>query len=288
MLKKVSMYIMTVILVLAAMVIYSNTYITTSKYTIQNKKLPQDFDGFKIVQVSDLHSACFGKDNSRLIKAIDDNKPDIVVLTGDMINSKETEFDVFFEFAEKIANKYPTYFIFGNHELILNDKYRDKIVKTIQGYGVTVLDNQMIQLQKGNSEINLYGMWFNLRYYRDITSDTSSEYEFTAEQMEKIFGDCKKDKFNLLLTHNPVYFDAYAEWGADLTLAGHLHGGMIRIPFVGGLFSPEKSLFPQYDSGEFNKDDSSMIVSRGIGNGLQGFRFNNCPELDVITLECTK
>ena len=285
MIKKILGYICVVLLFFLAMLVYSNTYITTCKYTVNCEKISQNFDGFKIAQVSDLHSAVFGKDNCRLIKAIEDLEPDIVVLTGDMVNSTDTEFDVFYDFAEQIAKKYPTYFIYGNHELILCDEYRQEIVSTIKTFGVTVLDNQMIQLREGNSSINLYGMWFNLRFYRDITDDTNNEYEFTLEQMQKILGNCDKDEFNLLLTHNPVYFSAYSEWGADLTLAGHLHGGMIRIPFVGGLFSPEKVNFPKYDGGEFTQDDNKMIVSRGIGNGLEGFRFNNCPELDLITLK---
>ncbi|MDD4700333.1 MAG: metallophosphoesterase [Oscillospiraceae bacterium] len=288
MIKKFLKCIIVVVLFVAAILVYSNTYITTSKYTVESAKISRDFDGFKIVHVSDLHSAVFGQDNRRLIKVIDDQEPDIVVLTGDMVNSQDSEFDVFYNFAEQIAKKYPTYFVYGNHELILSEDYRDKIVSTIKSYGIIVLDNQMIEVKKGDSKINVYGMWFNLRFYRDTTNDTTDEYEFTASQMKKILGNCDTDKFNMLLTHNPVYFTAYSEWGADLTLAGHLHGGMIRIPFLGGLFSPEKSMFPEYDSGEFLQDNNSMIVSRGIGNGLQGFRFNNCPVLDIITLKSVK
>ena len=153
-------------------------------------------------------------------------------------------------YPHKIAKR-QTYYVVGNHEQNLKDSQLIDLVSKIKNTGVIVLDNQKTTIKKNSEKINLYGLWFNLRYYKDLTNEYQKDNYFGIESIEKILGTSNKEDFNILLTHNPVYYNTYIEWGSDLTLSGHIHGGMIRLPFIGGLFSPEKELFPKYDSGVF-------------------------------------
>ncbi len=267
------------VLVIVMLFVYSNYTVGVTDYEIKIENLPDSFDGFKILQLSDLHN----KDFANLIDKINDAKPDIVVMTGDMVSTSDEDYDVFLNYADKIADKYPTYFIVGNHEQALSRADYAELMTQISNTGVYILDNSCVTLEKGEKTVNLYGMWFNLRFYRDINDANTDEYIVDAEHMNRIL-EKSKGGVNILLTHNPVYFDAYAEWGADLTLAGHMHGGMVQIPFKGGLFSPEKEYFPEYDAGLFKNGDSTLVVSRGLGEH-KGFRFLNQPEIVVVTLK---
>ena len=274
------------ILVLAIIWASSNLYLQTVKYTVTSADLPEEFDGFKMVQISDLHSMSFGKDNSRLVSSVNSQNPDIVVMTGDMINSDDTDFSVFYNLAEKLAETNDVYYIVGNHEQEHSEEEIAEIYRTLTEIGVNVLDNERVTITRSGSSIDVYGLWFNLRYYVNVNDDSiGTQYYFDSEKIETVLGECDKERFTLLLAHNPVYFETYSDWGADITLAGHMHGGMVRIPFVGGLFSPEKEYFPKYASGMFTEGNSSMIVNRGLGNRVFGLRFWNCPEITVITLK---
>lgn len=287
-LKLIFKTILFIILVVLAIIIVSNTLILTKDYTLSFENLPKSFDGYKIAQVSDLHSKEFLKENSFLVRQIDKESPDIVVFTGDMISTKDQNFDVFYSFAGKIAKKYKVYYIVGNHEQNLSEKRLDEFLKRLENIGIIVLDNNKVVISRGDESINLYGMWFNLRYYKDANDERTTQYHFGLEQMEKVLGNCEKDSFNILLTHNPLYFETYSNWGADVTLSGHIHGGMIRVPFKGGLLSPEKEFFPQYDAGVFYDYGNSLVVNRGLGNGEFPIRFLNCPEVSIIKLESLK
>lgn len=265
-------------------ILRSNFIITTEMYTITKENVPISFEGYKIVLISDLHSREFGDGNKRLINVIDMQLPDIVVMTGDMISTKDRDWDVFLTLAENLAKKYQTFYVVGNHEQNLKDERLADLIAKIENTGTIVLDNEKTVIEKNNEKINLYGLWFHLRYYRDLRSDYQKDNYFGIESIQKILATPNKKEFNILLTHNPVYYDTYSEWGSDLTLCGHFHGGMIRLPIVGGLFSPEKKLFPKYDSGVFYDNNSYLVVTKGLGNGNLGFRFLNCPEVTVITL----
>lgn len=253
-----------------------NNVIEVSNYEICFDNLPKEFDGTVILHVSDLHSKLFGLDNEQLIKKIDDINPDYIMMTGDMVNATDTEFDICLDFIKSISSKYEIYYIVGNHEMALSTEYYGKIEDALNECGVKILDNEKITLEKNGQSINIYGMWYNSKYYFGE--------EFQVESMEKILGEAS-DSFNILLTHNPKDFSTYAKWGADLILTGHVHGGMIRLPFVGAVFAPERTLFPKYSEGVYTNENSKMVVSRGLGRGLTGFRLFNRPELGVITLK---
>lgn len=219
------------------------------------------------------------------LRAIDRQDPDIIAITGDMINRRERNYRVFDDMVAALAEKYPIYYIVGNHEQNLQEETLAEMLDHLENLGVQVLDNEKTSIEKEGEAINLYGLWFHLRYYRDLSNEYTEDYYFGKKQIKQILGEAEKEDFNILLTHNPVYFDTYSSWGADLTLSGHMHGGMVRIPFKGGLFSPEQELFPKYDGGVYKDGSNTMIVSRGLGRGRAGFRFFNRPELVVITLK---
>ncbi|MBR5451400.1 MAG: metallophosphoesterase [Clostridia bacterium] len=249
---------------------------------MESGKIPTEFSGYKMLLVTDFHSAEFGIDNSRLVRKIKEVNPDVVLLGGDMVNSQEDDGAVFLSLCDRIASDFETYYIFGNHELIQGEDFCHSLESKLQNVGVNCLNNKSTTLKKGNSEISLYGLWFNLRYYQ--SADAEEKYDFEISSAETLLGK-SSDGFNILLTHSPTYFDTYSEWGADLTLAGHMHGGMIRLPFSGGVFSPEKDFFPEYDAGLFENGENKMIVSRGLGNGHAGFRVFNPPEIVIIELK---
>lgn len=267
----------------------SNNYLKTTDYQVTYQNLPAAFDGYRIVHLSDLHSREFGKTNHSLISKIDQADPDIIVMTGDMVNSKDENYDVFISLSKALAAKYDVYFIVGNHEQCLGKNNLKTLYEKLTDAGVIVLDNQKVTITKTDQRIDLYGMWFNLRYYSNMNTEyvqnNAAEYFFSLDKMNQVMGKKEADVFSILLTHNPAYFETYLKWGADLTLAGHIHGGMVRLPFSGGVFSPERNLFPPYDAGDYSALDQHMIVSRGLGNGTEGFRLFNCPELVVVTLQ---
>ncbi len=273
---------------LLLILIISNRLLTINKYVIEYNNLPANFDGYKIVHLSDLHSKTFGKNNKKLLKKINKINPNIIVMTGDMVNTTDENFNVFINLSNALAHNYDVYYIVGNHEQNLKIKELKKLYKNLKNVGINVLDNEKLILKQGTDTINIYGLWFNLRYYSDQTNEAiknnPQDYYFSKNIMDKII--TKEDgSFTVLLTHNPMYFNTYIEWGADLILTGHVHGGMIRIPFVGGIFSPEKTYFPEYDSGIYIKNNQKMIISRGLGNGNDGIRFWNAPEIISIELK---
>jgi len=282
--KFAAKFFLIIIFLFVAELIISNTILSITKVTIKNKKIPASFDNFKIVQLSDLHSKSFGKDNIRLIRAVKNQNPSIIVLTGDMINSTDTDFTTLYSLAEDLVKICPVYYIVGNHEQMLAVQLRAQMIQNLKDLGVNILDNEKAAIVKGNEKINLYGLWFNLRYYRNLKDD-DKDYYLQTQKLRQLEGKPNTKQYNVLLAHNPVYFDTYSKWGADLTLSGHIHGGMIRIPFKGGLFSPEIEFFPKYDAGIYKIGDNTLFVNRGLGNGLIGLRFFNRPEISVITLK---
>lgn len=261
--------------------VYSNWQINVTTYEIHSDEIPTSFKGFKIAQVSDLHNRDFGEGSNRLIKKIHAQNPDIVVLTGDMVSSKDTYFTPIYQFITELSNHYPIYYIVGNHEQALEEQKLTELKQFLSSNGVIILDNDFVTLEDGEDKIYLYGMWYHLMYYKNAKDDS---IHFGVEQMNKILST-KKEGFSIGLIHNPVYFHTYADWGMDLVLSGHMHGGIINVPFKGGLLSPEIEFFPTFDAGYFTYKDSQMIISRGLGDSIPIPRLFNTPELVIIELK---
>ena len=267
---------------------YNVNTLEVTKYVVENKKVPKEFDGYNIVQISDLHSKLFGENNKKLIQKIKSLNPDIVVVTGDLIDGENNNYNVALDFMKEISKLYRVYYIIGNHEqksLIkkYKDEYKDYFNKLHQMDFIN-LDNNKVEIVKGNSNINLYGLtvpYSCYKYLFDNQETTSIDINFLEEKLGKV----DREQFNILLAHTPFYFDEYEKWGADLTLCGHVHGGIVRLPLVGGLLSPDRKFFPKYDLGEYIKNKSTMIVSKGLGGSKVLIRVNCKPEIVNIKLK---
>lgn len=253
-----------------------------SNIEIKSDKLPDIFDGYKMVQLSDLHSKNFGNDNQKLIDIIDNESPDIIVMTGDMVTANEKSFTIFYNLVKRLVKKYKVYYIYGNHEGELSLKLRNEITAFLKENGVVILDNDCISIEKNNEKINLYGLCYTQKYY---SYKSGKKHRVTENYIKDKLGAIDKNNYNILLTHNPLFFDAYSSYGFDLILSGHIHGGLVRLPFIGGILSPERKFFPQYSAGVYQNGDSKLVVSRGLSRGTKGFRFLNRPDIVSITLK---
>ncbi len=263
------------ILIVSVWLYRGNTIIETTALTIQSHHIPESFDGFKIAQVSDLHNAAFGKDNHKLIEALENAEPDVIVVTGDVIDSRRTDVDVayrFFEAAESIA---PVYYVTGNHEARL-DVY-PMFQSRVEDRGIHVLSNTSIELTKNNETITLIGV------DDPLFQQALSEEETMIKQLDSALPEA--DSYTILLSHRPEHFSLYEQANIDLVFSGHAHGGQVRLPFIGGLIAPHQGMLPKYTSGKYESGKTTMIVSRGLGNSLFPLRVNNRPELVVVTLE---
>ena len=282
--KKLKIIITTIscaALLLCALVLYvvlGNTSVGVSKFTVSSDNLPSEFDGFRIVQISDLHNAEFGKDNRRLIKKIKKCEPDIIALTGDLIDSRNTDLDIAINFVKEATKIAPCYYVTGNHEGRIDDyeAYEAELI----ALGVIVIDNESVVIEKGLSSIELHGL-------HDLESLKGEKYGYRERGvLEKLLTENthNKDGFDVLLAHYPDFLDLYSKYEYDLVLSGHAHGGQFRLPFVGGLYAPLQGKLPKYDAGLFSSGNTQMIVSRGLGNSVFPFRINNTPEVVLVTL----
>lgn len=255
--------------------------IDTTHFEIPSARLPKAFDGFKIVQLSDLHNKVFGRDNSLLYRAIDAERPDIVVMTGDMISHSCPNVDVFLRFCKRLAKKYPLYYVNGNHENsdMTADEF-DYTAKKLREFGAVCIDNTCSEITIQDQTIAICGLCYTAEYYRGVREYKRNWKHFRPEDMKKFLDGIPENKFCILLAHNPLDFDVYAKWGADISFGGHVHGGFIRLPIVKGVFSPERTLFPKYKEGVYTRYGKTLVVSRGLGR----IRFFNPPEIVSVTL----
>lgn len=255
---------------------YENNYLQVSNYTIESDKIPKDFNKFKIVHISDFHNTKSKKLKDNLIKEIKNNKPNIIALTGDLIDANKTDIDIVISFIKKINNIAPIYYVTGNHEASINDY--DELKEKLENNKVIVIDDNVEKLKVNDKEINIIGINDPQMSHNDYSQDSV----IVKDKLNLI--QYNKNNFSILLSHRPELIKTYAEYSFDLVLSGHAHGGQIRIPFIGGLVAPNQGLFPRYTSGIYEMVNTKMIVSRGIGNSILPFRINNRPELVVIEL----
>ena len=268
-----AMLFLAILIIYIAFGLYSD--LTTTEYNITSNKLPQAFDGFKIANISDLHSSYFGENQETLIDAIKEYEPDIIVLTGDIIDENNIDFNCVELLMSGLIEIAPVYSVSGNHE---HSSYKDhmRLQKLYKSYGVTILDNEEVSIIKDNDEIRIYG----LTYFGSYTAETLRH--MLADRLPK----ANEDYYSILLNHRSDIFDELSPYGYDLVIAGHTHGGIIRLPFVGGILSNDRSFFPKYDGGKFTQDNSTLISSRGLGESNSIPRFYNRRELVFITLNC--
>lgn len=266
-----------VLILLIAWITWGNTALEVSEFVVSSEKLPESFSGYRIAQISDLHNAQFGEENSQLLELLESTDPDCIVLTGDLADSRRTDVEVAVSFGEQAVKIAPVYYVNGNHESRI-EEYED-LKAGLEKAGVTVLENQVVPLERSDQQIYLTGV-----------NDPSFQTDFLFDEPEQVLRweldqvTPEKDEYWILLSHRPEYFDLYREYGVDLVFTGHAHGGQFRLPFVGGIAAPGQGLFPKYDDGLYTEAGTSMLVSRGLGNSLFPFRVNNRPEIVVAEL----
>ncbi len=246
-----------------------NSILSVSEYFYESAKVPAEFDGYRIVQISDLHNAAFGRNNSRLLEKIKELEPDMVVLTGDLVDSSHTDLETAIAFAEAVAAEYLTYYVTGNHEVWLEEAYRNYLLEALRAAGVICLKDGFTEINNGQGSIILAGL---------------QGESVNGLALKRILEDVDSDKLTLLLAHEPQYFDNYSKYPVDLVFSGHAHGGQVRLPFVGGIIAPGQGFWPEYTEGMHEQNGTTMVVSRGLGNSVVPVRIFNLPEIVCVEL----
>lgn len=276
--RKIIILVVLLILIMVSWLIWGNLSVETNKLTVTSKDLPEAFDNFSIAHTSDLHNAEYGKNNEKLIDILKAESPNIIAITGDLIDSNHTNLEVALSFAQQAVKIAPCYFVTGNHEAWVGPQY-EELKTSLENAGVTVLQDEAIELNYGDECIQLIGL---------NDPDFSERDSFLSESIleTKLSQVNISNGFTILLSHRPEHFNVYQNKNIDLVLSGHAHGGQFRLPFLGGVIAPNQGLFPKYDAGIYTENGTTMIVSRGIGNSIIPVRINNRPEIIIIELNC--
>lgn len=258
---------LSIVIVIILFCNFQNKHLETTHYTYAAEQLGADLEGYRIVQISDLHNAKFGKNNQKQVGRIRECEPDMIVLTGDLVDSNHTNVDRAVQFVDEIVKICPVYYVTGNHEYWLEKSEYDELMDGLIGAGVVILDDQVVEISMGDAKFRLVGL------------DDKSLADGTLEAL--LSGE---KELTVVLAHEPQYLVRYADTGVDLVLSGHAHGGQFRLPFVGGIVAPDQGFLPEYTAGEYYMDGTEMIVSRGLGNSVIPARLFNYPEIVCVEL----
>ena len=267
-----------VLVPLVAWIAWGNTALELNTYTVTSARLPEIFDGYRIAHVSDLHNAEMGEDNEKLLSMLREADPDMIAITGDLIDSRNTNVEIALQFAQEAMKIAPCYYVSGNHEARVNEY--EELKTGLISAGVIILEDTQ-------TEISIEGQTIMLIGANDPSFQTDYLFGDSETVMNSKLTELHTDgeAFTILLSHRPELFDAYAEHDVDLVLSGHAHGGQFRLPFIGGVVAPNQGLFPEYDAGIYTDGNTNMLVSRGVGNSILPFRINNRPEVILIVLQ---
>lgn len=260
----------------AGWMIHSNTVPTLTELRVVDESLPTAFDGLRVAHVSDLHDAEFGEGHARTVALLELAKPDLIFLTGDMVDRHEgrTDVDLTLAFVEQAVAIAPCYYVTGNHEAGISDEDYTELEEGLRALGVTVLRNASVTLERDGQSIRVAGV-------------DSPAFGAAGTAIEDWMALCEGE-YTLLLAHHPEYVSLYAEVGANVVFSGHVHGGQFRLPFLGGLYGPGQGWFPIYDKGVYlvsdGREQTHLVVSRGLGNSSIPVRFANRPEVVTVVL----
>jgi len=267
-----------ILLVMAALLVDSRYRIVCPEYELSYNNLPQSFNGYRVVQLSDLHMTDFGKNNENLLDEVKKQKPDIIVITGDMLNdhpaeANESQTEKISPYLEELAKISPCYFVSGNHEWASGEIA--KLTELLTKLNIVYLHNDFVLLKKGGDSIVLVGVE-DPNGPKDMVKPNA-----LIDKISKKF----PDKYVMLLAHRNDWLKKHPDLQVDTILCGHSHGGIVRLPFAGGVFGTEHDFFPKYDAGVFNEGKFDMLVSRGLGGDTVIPRFLNNPELVMVILK---
>lgn len=258
------------VLLLIVFTVDSNRRLVTTEYRVHSEKLPDSFDGFRVVQLSDLHGCEYGEDNEKLLEAVSDAQPDVIALTGDLFD-EYTDYNYAADICEELGKIAPVYYVSGNHEW--TDNPRDTF-EDMEEKGVNVLRNEYVSIEREGETIVLAGV-----------DDPNGPYDMISREDFVAEIKAETDDYILMLSHRNTEFDTWTSLDVDLVLSGHAHGGIIRLPVIGGVLIHREDLGDKHIEGMFTQENTTMIVSRGAGSN--GFipRFNNNPEIVVVELK---
>ena len=272
------------IAVLAALLIpliiwiaWGNTALELNTYIVASSRLPANFEGYRIAHVSDMHNVQFGKDNEKIITMLREADPDMIAITGDLIDSRNTNVEIALRFVQEAMKIAPCYYVTGNHEARKSEY--DELKIGMVSIGVLILEDERTEININGDAITLIGV-----------NDPSFQTDYLFGDSEVIINDKLTELhtdgsgFTMLLSHRPELFSTYVDHDIDLVLSGHAHGGQFRFPLVGGIVAPNQGFFPNYDAGIYTDGNTNMVVSRGIGNSILPLRINNRPEVVLIEL----
>ncbi|MCU6711764.1 metallophosphoesterase [Paenibacillus sp. J5C_2022] len=270
-------YIPSFLLLLSVFLYEENNHIGITAYSISSSKLPQGLDGYRIVQLSDLQSKMYPKDQYPIVSKVKRLKPDIIVMTGDMVDAGHYDEEATMALMRGVAEIAPVYFAAGNHEYAA--RTFKGLEKKLTGLGIHVLRNEQVRIKAGDGYISLIGVddpIFNKKEDGDVD-------KMTAHLREAI-GEEELEDYSILLSHRPELFHVYADRGIDLSFTGHAHGGQFRLPIVGGVYSPGQGMWPELSEGMHERDGSMLVINRGLGNSTFPQRLFNRPEIVLVEL----
>lgn len=259
--------------------VWGNTALVTADVLVCSNGIPEAFDAYKIVQISDLHDAQIGENNEKLIAMTAETEPDCIVFTGDFVDSSRFHPERSLSVAEALVKIAPVYYVSGNHEAIIPDEDYQALTDGLRALGVCVLEDESAELTRGGQSIRLIGL-------TDIGFHPGTLEEKKDALRTALSALLPEDEFSVTLAHRPELMDVYTECGAPLVLSGHAHGGQIRLPGIGGLIAPGQGLFPKYTEGKYEENGTTLVVSRGIGNSVLPLRVNDRPQIVVVQLAC--
>lgn len=259
--------------------VWGNTALVTADVLVCSYGIPEAFDAYRIVQISDLHDAQIGENNEKLIAMTAETEPDCIVLTGDFVDSSRFHPERSLSVAESLVKIAPVYYVSGNHEAILPDEDYQALTDGLRGLGVCVLEDESAELTRDGQSIRLIGLT-DIGFHPGTLEEKKDALRMALSAL------LPENEFSVTLAHRPELMDVYTECGAPLVLSGHAHGGQIRLPGIGGLIAPGQGLFPKYTEGKYEENGTTLVVSRGIGNSVLPLRVNDRPQIVVVQLAC--
>lgn len=248
----------------------NNHWIVVSEHVYESERVPSGFDGMRIVQVSDLHDAVFGNQQKKLVQKVKTANPDVIFITGDLVDSNRYNLEQSLQAVRQFVKLADVYYVLGNHEVATNKV--NEIYEALSSLGVHVMANTSTVLERNGERLSIVGI-----------EDPLMGME-TNDMLAMATAYIPQDRLTLLLAHRPEFFDVYVDHEIDVVFSGHAHGGQVRIPGVGGLVAPGQGLLPKYTAGIYERNATSMVVSRGLGNSSVPYRIFNLPEIVVFEL----
>lgn len=249
---------------------WQNNSLVVSRYEYRSDQISPAFQGFRIVQLSDLHIREFGFQQLGLLSRVRDEQPDLIVITGDLVDSRHLNSAAAVELVAHAAKIAPVYFVSGNHELGLPEGEWEKLRQGIQEAKGVLLNNEVASISRQGETIGLIGL---------------GDESLADETLSSLTAGMDAREARILLAHEPQYLQRYNAGGADLVFSGHTHGGQFRLPGLGGLFAPGQGYFPKLSAGIHEKEGTTLVISRGLGNSSVPFRVFNRPEVVSIELK---